>query len=235
MKLTDIFLALGAGELSSQSSLVDTVTGIKPENYSKIISHINLGLTNLFERFNIRLGDTYIMMLDGVAEYQLDSKYAFSNLASPEQKYIMDTLENPFGDDVIRILEATTEIGEPLPINDRTKEKSIFTPTQTSIQIPWKISDDVINIIYRASHKLIRLSDYNDVEDIEVYLPVSYLEPLLYFVAHRHFAGVGGQSGTPTSQGYYQKYLARVNEIEFNGVPNKDYSVSTEYFNGNWA
>jgi hypothetical protein len=235
MKLTDIFLALEAGELSTQTSLIDTVTGVKPENYSKVISHINLGLTNMHERLNIKLGDIWVMMVNGVGEYKLDSKHALTNEESDAQKWIIDSPYDPFRNNLIKILEVTTEIGEPLPINDRTKDKSVFTPSQNSIQIPWKVEGDAVNIVYRASHNEIRLSDYDTVEDIEVDLPISYLEPLLYFVAYRHFAGVGGQSGTPTSQGYYQKYQARMQEIELNGVPNKDLSVSTDFFNNNWV
>jgi hypothetical protein len=235
MKLTEIFHALEAGELSAQTSLIDTVTGVKPENYNKVISHINLGLTNIYERFNIKLGDAYLLMLDGVAEYFLDSKYAYSNPnGDPNVRYILDSAATPFKDNAIKIVEAFTEIGEPLPINDRTEEKSIFTPSQLSVQIPWKNEGDVINIVYRAMHNDIKLQDYDDIGDIEVELPRIYLEPLLYYVAYRHFAGVGGQSGTPTSLGYFQKYQARLQEIELNGVPNKDLSASTDFQKGGW-
>ena len=235
MQLTDIFQALESGELSTQTSLVDTVTGVKAENYTKVISHVNLGLANLHERFNLKIGDLWIMMTDGIGEYKLDYKHAMTNVNSNEPKYIMDSPYDIFGDEVLKIIEATTEIGEPLPINDRTQDKSIFTPSQNSIQIPWKVDGDVINIMYRASHKVIRLEDYDKVEDIEVDLPLNYLEALLYFIAFRHFAGVGGKSATPTSQAYYQKYLARVKEIELNGIPNQDLSESTDFQRNNWA
>lgn len=236
MKLTEIFHALEYGELSTQTSLVETVTGVKPEHYKKVISYINLGLTNLHERFNIKLGDVYILMQDGIAEYHLDSKYAFCNPnGDPNVRYILDSPASPYKDNALKIIEAFTEIGEPLPINDRTEEKSIFTPSQLSIQIPWKINRDVINVVYRASHDHIDLNDYNDVGEIEVDLPRSYLEPLLYFIAYKHFAGVGGQSATPTSLGYYEKYQARCQEIEFNGIPNKDNSASTDFQRGGWV
>jgi len=234
MKLTDIFLALAASELSTQTSLIDINTGVKPEHYPKIISHINLGLTNMHERFNIKLGDIWVRMIDGVGEYKLDSKHARTNTESTEIKWIMDSPYEPFRNNIIKILEVTSEIGEPIPINDRTNDKSVFTPTQNSIQIPWKVHGDAVNIMYRASHNEIRLNDYNSIEDIEIDLPISYLEPLLYFVAYRHFAGVGGQSGTPTSLGYFQKFQARLQEIELNGVPNKDLSISTDYYNNCW-
>jgi hypothetical protein len=189
----------------------------------------------MHERFNMRIGDVWIMMLEGISIYKLDRRHAVTNTASQEIKYLMDSIYDPFGDDVIKILEATTEIGEPLPINDRTKDKSIFTPSQNTIQIPWKVHEDVINVQYRASHRNIRLADYNDVSEIDVEITSSYLEPLLYFIAYRHFAGVGGQSATPTSQAYYQKYEARLKQIEMNGVANVDNSISTDFFNNNWA
>ena len=69
MKLTEIFHALEYGELSTQTSLVETVTGVKPEHYNKVISYVNMGLANLYEKFNIRLGDIYILMLDGALVY----------------------------------------------------------------------------------------------------------------------------------------------------------------------
>jgi hypothetical protein len=236
MKLTEIFHALEYGELSTQTSLVETVTGVLPENYNKVISFINLGLANIHEKLNVKLGDAYILMLDGVAEYYLDSKYAFSNPnGDPDVRYILDSPATPYKNNAIKILEAFTEIGEPLPINDRTEEKSVFTPSQLSIQIPWKVAGDVINIVYRAAPDLIILSEYDDIGDIEVDLPRTYLEPLLYYIAYQHFAGVGGQSGTPTSLGYFQKYQARMQEIEFNGVPNKDLSASTDFQKGGWV
>lgn len=236
MKLTEIFHALEYGELSTQTSLVETVTGVLPEHYNRVISYINLALTNMHERANIKLGDAYILMLDGVAEYHLDSKYAFSNPnGDPNVRYILDSAASPYKDNALRIMEAFTEIGEPLPINDRTEEKSIFTPSQLSVQIPWKNEGDVINIIYRASHNIISLNDYNDVGDIEVDLPRTYLEPLLYFIAYRHFAGVGGQSATPTSLAYFQKYQARMQEIELNGIPNRDLSAATDFQKGGWV
>ena len=176
------------------------------------------------------------MMQDGVAEYYLNSKYAYSNPnGDPYARYIIDTLNNPYKDDALKIIEAFTEIGEPLPINDRTEEKSIFTPTQLSIQVPWMVPGDVINIIYRAIHKNIVLSEYNDISDIEIDLPPSYLEALLYFIAYRHFAGVGGQSATPTSLAYFQKYDSRCQQIEMFGTPNKDLSASTDFQRGGWA
>ena len=236
MKLTEIFHILEQGELQGQTSLIDTVTGVRPENYEKVISYVNLALTNLYERFNIKLGDSYILMLPGVSEYHLDSKYAVANPnGHPSVRYILDSTENPYKDNALKIIEAFTEIGEPLPINDRTEEKSIFTPSQLSVQIPWKNDGDVINIVYRAAPGVIRLSEYDDIGDIEVDIPRTYLEPLLYFIAHRHFASVGGKSGTPTSQGYYQKFLARVQEIELNGIQNKDNSASTDFQRGGWV
>lgn len=235
MKITEIFHALEYGELSTQTSLVETVTGVKPEHYNKVISYINLGLANLHERFNLRVGDVYIQMLKGVAEYKLDSKHALSNTDSTSVKYIIDSSYSPFKNDAIKILEVYTEVGEPLPINDRTEDKSVFTPSQLSIQIPWAVPGDVVNIIYRAMHPEIKLSDYDDIGDIEIDLPRSYLEPLLYYIAYQHFAGVGGQSATPTSLGFFQKYQSRCQEIELNGVPNRDLSASTDFQRGGWV
>lgn len=227
MKITEIFEALEHGELSTQTSLVDTVTGVKVENYPKVISHINFALTDLHTRFNLRLGDVWIMMQDAIGEYVIDKKHAFTNEDYPDEpKYLIDSVHAPFQDDFIKLVEATDEIGQPLPINDRTKEKSIFTPSQNSIQIPWKVSGDAINIIYRAAHKNINLSDYDSINDIEINVTRTFLEPILYYVAYRHFAGVGGQSGTPTSNGYYEKYLAKLKDIDFNGIANQDQSTS---------
>ena len=228
MLLTDIFQALESGELSTQTSLIDTETGVKPENYKDVISHVNLGLTRLFERFDIQVKDLFVEMQEGVAEYHLTYAHAKSNTLTQQAQYIVDTAGNKFGDDVLKIQDVYTEIGEQLPINDITEPKSVFTSGQQSIQIPWKVTGDVVNVVYRASHKRIRLSDYASVNDIDLYLPPSYVEPLLYFIAHRHFAGIGGQSATPTSQGFLQKYEARCQEIERNGIPNRDQNPSNE-------
>lgn len=237
MKITEIFQQLESGELAQQQSLYHIETGVKPEHYKDFINHINLGLTKLYTRFDIRTKDCFVQMMNGIAEYDLTWPHAKTNTSTVDAaaiKYVIDSPYKPFGDDVLRITKVFTEIGEELPLNDLTEPKSVFTTGQRTLQIPWKVDGDVVNVMYRAQHDKIKIANYDSINEIEVYLPDVYLEPLLNFIAARYFMSIGGKSGTPTGQMFMQKYRESCQELELYGVPNQDHSESNDYDQGGW-
>jgi len=211
MTLLDILKDLTYGELA-QLRIGDLLAG-EPESqpdpvrYEQIISHINLGLKEIYKRFFLRSREIYIQQYEQINTYVLSSKYAQTNVASLEPiKYIMDTVDDPFQDDTLKIEEVYDEAGNKLPLNDITEELSVFTPTYRSIQIPNPNNDNTLSVQYRACHPRIVYTGVGfDPADVEIMLPNSLHEALLYYVANRAFASLNRDQGTEGND-YWQKF-----------------------------
>ena len=56
MLLSDIFEQLTMGEVSQLSLGGTNEGGVLPQDYPKIVPHINLALTEIYKRFNLKTG-----------------------------------------------------------------------------------------------------------------------------------------------------------------------------------
>src|SRR5690625_3224463 len=103
MKLIEIFNQLTYGELSQLHIGGEEVGEIRPQDYMAIVPHINLGLTALHKRFLIREGRLRIELQPGMYTYVLHSEHAVSHRASRKTRYILDSADQPFNDDIIKV------------------------------------------------------------------------------------------------------------------------------------
>ncbi len=224
MKLQEIFNHLTYGELS-QISIGGSEAGIiKEADYPRVLSHISLGLNALYKRFYLKEGIVNIRFLSHQTDYKLDSLYAVSNVGSTVPfKHILDS-GSPFIDDVLKVEKVLTDAGFELELNDSSDEYSVITPNTLSLRIPKKIVaqgfdlPDVyktasFEVYYRAKHPRIEPEDV-DPEMIEVELPDSYLEALLYFVASRVNNPIGMVGEFNAGNNYSAKYELACKQLE---------------------
>lgn len=195
-----------------------------PVRYEQLLSHINLGLTEIYKRFFLRSREIYVQLYSHIAVYTLDNKYAQTNTASTEPyKYIMDTVDDPFDNDTLKIEEVYDEGGNKLPLNDINEDLSVYTPSYRSIQVPYPQDDITYAVQYRAKHPPIRYTDALEPENVEIALPNSLHEALLLYVAYRAFSSKGGDQGVEGND-YWQRFersCEKVNEygLEIQGEP----------------
>lgn len=222
MTLLDLMKDLTYGELA-QFNIGNLITGEfesepDPTRYEQLISAINLGLKEIYKRFFLSSKEIYIQQYAQISTYVLSSKYAQTNVASLEPiKYIMDTPEKPFLDDVLKIEEVYDEEGNILPMNDITEDLSVFTPNYRSIQIPYPDDANTMAVQYRASHPRIVYTKGMDPADVEIELPNSLHEALLYYVASRFATSISGDQGAEGSD-YFQKFNASCDKVDELGL-----------------
>lgn len=221
MKLSEVFNYLESGELGNIAlgvPDVDSVIGeIRPEHWPKLIAHTNLALTALYTRFWLSSKEEIIQLFPHIQQYWLDRKYAQTNTLSPESyRYIMDSVFMPFQDDVLKIEEIHNEGGEIVYLNDLTQPWSVFTPTYNSIQIPYPMWCNSLVIHYRANHPQIPL-DTDKPNQVELQIPHGFLEPLLFYIAHRVFASMNVDNDGE-SNNYLQKYENSCKQLESKGL-----------------
>lgn len=219
MKLYEVFEMLQYGELAnvSISGNIDEEVGIRTEDYPLLISHINLALTDLHTKFNLKEKEVVIQQYVGLPYYELDSKYAVTNTESSEEiKYIVDSVYSPFIDDVLRINAAFDEKGRELPINDENDCNSIFLNSYKRVQVPYPNPENAIWLTYRANHGKLSMSSPDLTVDINI--PAYCVEALLSYVASRVHSQRTSQESQGLSVNLMAKYQMICEQIEEKNV-----------------
>ncbi|WAK44629.1 tail-related protein [Alteromonas phage vB_AmeP_PT11-V19] len=140
-----------------------------------IISFINLGMLELYKRFDLINEAAVLTLKEGVYSYSLNGKD--DNVQVENDKY-----------DLIKIVEVHYDC-EPIPINDSNKENSVGTPRYNCVEFPACMVEHgkQVAVVYRASPKF-ALHERDELD-----LPVQLVEALLHYVGYRgHLAISGG-------------------------------------------
>jgi len=246
MKLSDLFDQLAYGELSQLSMGGREGSGIIQSDYHLIVPHINLGLTEIYKQFPLKQEEVFVQQFDHIQIYYLDSKYAQTN--KPEvgvtvvggatdlidKYYIMDSVYEPFKDNVLQIERVFNEDGQEYFFNDKNEPYSVLTPSYNSIQIPYPMNENVMNVIYRAAHPKIELKGLNpDTEEIQ--LPLSHLEALLMYVAARVHSVQPSLEGQNDGNAYYAKFQASIQQLHQLALVNKDATTYDRLHENGWV
>jgi len=205
MKLKQFLEELSWGELSNLHLGLDGVGAIDPAKVPLLVSIINDGLVQMYSQFMLKEGNVLVELKDNITYYVLDSKYAESSydplvVAYP---YIKDTVENPFKDDVLKILEVIDQDGTHYPINNHDHPNGVFITDKLNVlQVP-KPRDGVgLGIRYQAAHERL---DADDLEG-ELSLPLPLRAALKYYIASHIYRNMNKEESLRTSSIYEAKY-----------------------------
>ena len=219
MFLNDIYEQLATGELSQHK--YGKSGAILPADYPALVSHINLALMELHKKFPINLKELQISQQSIINLYPLHSMYAVSTGANGATKYIIDTVEAPFLDDLIRIDAVYDDNGTIVPLNDESQVNSVFMAGYDTIQIPYAVDTANLFVLYRAEHE--RIFSTSDPLTTEVFLPSSLLEALMCYVAARCFSALNSPTSNATSSFYFGKFKMMCDEITDENILNEAY------------
>ena len=215
---------LGNGELGS----------IPDTKYMQVISAVNLGLTELYKRFPVRIKEVIIREFSHITDYKLDSRYAeYAGSTSTFPKYIMDSPSQLFRDDVLLIEEVFNEDGMEIPLNDSGLRYSIFITGYNSFMHPYPDDENVLSILYRANSEKILYTPEIDLNNTYIDVPDHLTEALLNYVAYRLFGAVNLNSAEAT--GYYAKFEASCNLLNNLGLVYKQEQLNMKLENNGWV
>ena len=212
-------------------------TGLGLQAKKTIVSHLNLGLVELYTKFPLLEREVVVQLYPELTHYHLDSNFAVSNTTSLEPiKYIVDSEYYPFTDDVLRVESCYSEIGEELYINEPSRDYSIFTPDYKSIQVPFAEEEITLTLIYRARHPVITYIDGMDANAVNILIPPYLYEALLYYIAYRVHKARHNQEARADSLVYYQQFNQRCQEVERRNMVNNGGAGLTDLLDTNgWA
>lgn len=194
MLISQVIDMARAGELSnlSDESFTD----------AKIISYINLGLIELYKRFQLRTAEALITMVADETNYLIDG-------TDINVKLEADAPE------VMAILEAYDESGAMLNINVENDEYGIMTPEYDLVQIPNPSDGEKIGILYLAA------PTYITTNTQKLKLPMSLLEAILHYIGYRAHGSVDGNVQAENNT-HYQRFEASVARAKMLGVVTQD-------------
>lgn len=235
MKIKRIIEHLEVGVLSKVNLGGNATAGVTSYNYPELISAIEMGINELSQIFNLRQRELIIKQENHIKLYELDSYYAQSNTASAAPyKYINDTPENPFKDDVLKIEAVYDELGREIRLNDMTDPESIYTPSLTSIQILNPNENNSISVIYSAAcAELVKKG--NNLLDQDVYLPSVLLNALTLFVAAQVVLSKDSLEAKNESMAFMNRYKEAVALAMNYGAKVIDNTVSVKLESNKWV
>lgn len=215
-KLGEFLTDLSFGPLAGHVIGQDASGVTDPAAEARLINYVNQGLSALHNRFNLYEREVEITILDGRTLYPLSVEHSIS-VGTHAEKFIVDTLNNPFSADVVKILEAW---GPPdpldleggmieLPIGDPNEENSIFLPSFDVIQIVDGTAGDSYRFLYQALHPLLGIGDQNQ----SIYLPNALFPALESWVASRILGAMNSSEHRDRGRELFQEYSSICDEV----------------------
>lgn len=239
MKLSELFDLLSHGEFRRFAIGGSEESGIQPKDYPKVLTHINLGLTEIYKRFPMKTKQVTIQQFPQISNYILHERYAESNTESTEPvKYIMDSIFKPFSDsdEVLAIDSVYKEDGSAYVLNDGADKYSIFTPTFNTVSVPYADSNNAMTVVYRAGHPSLKLldSDVNCLaQDVEI--SGTHLEALLQYINGRMLSTQGTPEAMNEGILASQRFQASCSLIGDNGLYTAERTTNEKLENNGWV
>lgn len=197
MKLIEVFENLTAGELSQLSIGGGETGSIDPSNYGKLLTHINLGLTALYTRFNLKENEGSLTLIPGTRVYNISAE---------------DLLK------IERVYDAT---GNEWVLNDEGNILACRALSVSQLQVPVELAatGGILRVGYRANHpRLVLTGGTINPATTVLELPYSHFQALLFFIASRCHNPVGMVNEFHSGNSYYAKYEAECARLEMENL-----------------
>lgn len=230
MLLQEVFDQLCVAELNNISVVDQVSKQINPEDYRKVATAINAGLTQLHTRFLLRKGELFVDLQPGVLTYQLNKRFMIGpDGLSSQTKYIYPAPD--FRDNLLKIQQVFDNEGRELGLNNHSTYFSVSESALDTLQVPANLYEHhkvrQLRIVYRQDHKMIPTHcDELEPDCYGLTLPRSHLWALCLFVASRMHIPIGLQDATYSGNSFMALFNAECDRLDSTGIQVKDIGVS---------
>jgi hypothetical protein len=232
VNLNELFRRLSYGELSNLSIGAEGVGMIKEDAQPRIINYANEALLRLHSRFLLRENILFFEQTEHLTYYYMLKRFARSQLTDPPcpntpHLYILDNEDEPFENDLIKVMQVIDEDSCVIPLNDLENVDSIFTPQPNLIQIPKPVAGKVLAVEYQARHPELSLDD-NGCSDID--LPYVLEGALTAFIAYKVYSHMNGPENGAKAAEYMAIYEGIVAEVTAQDTVSQSKATTTLKF-----
>lgn len=199
---------------------------------------IDEGLTRLYSRFCLRERHVILEMQVGVTFYHFNKLYSVQN-GDPIRvpyPYIMDLPNDPFQDDLVKVLRVDDSSGVIRPIDDVNQTNSVFMVQYDVLHNPYPRDLEALFVTYQAKHVPIVSFDPttgDTVFEYEIILP-AVLEPALSnYVAYMVHSRINTSESMAKAAGHLGIYEEICKDVERMDLVNSSKSCTNERFDAN--
>lgn len=190
MILQDVVNLAKSGELSNLSVKDDT---------QAVLGYINLGLLELYKRFNLEVKEHIIELQEEVEVYTMPSDFMW--------------VVGAYGE----VPETSVDSVAILPINVEDDPLSINTVSWNKVQVPLVAAGAYISIVYVASPTVVTESDLVN----ELALPPQLVEALLHYIGYRAHMSMDGNVQAENNT-HYRRFEVACKRVKEDGVLTSD-------------
>lgn len=227
--LEELFCRLANSVFRNTSLVNDDSSDIEDDHKPFVVIAANEALTRLHTRFELRSSTVLVEMQEGRTNYPLLKKYAVQSYDPKETQcpYIIDFADNPFIEDVIKIMGVFDDKHVPMVLNDRNNPNSLFTPKYNIIQNNSPKAWQVLCIEYQAKHPKLTTDEdgYNEID-----LPDTLDAALDNYIAYRYYTSLNTAENTAKAAEYLSFYESICNEVVEHSSAGQSGSASERNF-----
>lgn len=243
MNVEEFFQILSYGELNNLSIGEQTAGEIIEADQPKILSHMNKGLAALYSRFTHKTDYVQCQLSADRKRYQIHPKHNVSDteVANTATRFILDSVEEPFLGDVVKILSAvcqddltTAFIDETreVRINDRGDALGIEMLSFDTIYVATPVEGAVLTLRYQAKHVPLDLTV--DLTAEVILAPILF-EALEAFVASRVYSSMNGEENVGKGMALNARYEQICSIVTANDLLQQSGTDSRDKFSvGGW-
>lgn len=220
MKLIEHLRNLSYMELSDLAQAGEGNGTISEPLRKRVISMTNNGLLELFTKFAILNKELILHTQAGLNRYFLRIEHAVTDPTVGPIKYIIDTMDDPFVGDLIRLDSIRDSTDRPIWTNmpDQLDCDNLFKMTAFDtlyVQNPAQ----VLKLYYRAKHP--ELSIDADPSEVDINLPPLYEQALRSYVGWKVYSGQKGQDSQLKAQQLEMVYNSQLNNLTDVNITNE--------------
>lgn len=226
MNLNDFLTSIALSNLSNTIVGSNNTGRFNEEYIPQFVRFINEGLTRISSRVQVYTNSVLIELQENLTQYKLEKKFAWSNDEPADYKYIIDNKNEPFSNDVIKILAVHDTRGISFKLNDRNDANSFFITGPDTLQVPRPEKGIPLSISYWAKHPKI-LSSGSDILSQKIELQDILSEALIAYVTSKYYSSIGGQDNDVKASTYFSIFNTIMLETTQSDLTGQSESVTT--------
>lgn len=175
-----------------------------------VLGYLNLGITELYKRFPLRVDEAIITLRDNKTEYKVDGTDPDVSMPANSQFMWLVSAYQEVED------TETTEFDTVLmPVNEEDNPMSLQTVAWNTVQIPLSRTGAYVSLIYVAAPTYYTVDNLTE----QLPLPPQMVEPLLEYIAYQANSTLDAEIDTDK---YYQRFEASCSRVEMRGMITSD-------------
>ena len=242
----DFLKELAQVELSNLAIATEAEQGsaIERANRAAVVTCINDGLTEMYSQMVLKKGTVLIHPMAGIKEYRVSKIHALAYKGSDQSdfKYLIDSEEDPFNDDLVKITDVYgSTTGEKL-INATGSKNGVELLAPDTFRVYGKLDAGLL-VKYQALHPKV-VESCRSIQTPEgdqifvgylsnnIELPTFLLPALKNYVGYKMYARMNTQEASVLSNKFYALYQEILRDVYSSNKTNESQiSVAPNLFN----